>query len=127
MLSDAPIAPTLPVVDLERAIGFYEDMLGLELMEEATEMNATFECGKGTSLVLYKRDEPTKADSTAASFYVEDLEEVVEELKEKGVVFEQYDMPHLKTDEDGIAAMGEFKGAWFKDTEGNIIGITNMM
>jgi len=58
-----------------------------------------------------------------AGWKVENIEEVVEALRERGVVFEQYDLPGLKTDEQGIAAIGPSKSAWFKDTEGNILSI----
>ena len=65
-----------------------------------------FECGHGSQLALYHRDSPTKADHTAAGWEVDDVEKVVKDLREKGVVFEQYEM----TDEQGIANMGGVKG-----------------
>ena len=83
-----------------------------------------FECGQGTRLYLYQRDTATKADHTVAGWEVENIEEVVEALRERGVVFEQYDLPGLKTDERGIATSGPVKSAWFKDTEGNILAIS---
>ena len=78
-----------------------------------------FKCGNGSQLVLNHRDSPTKADHTAAGWEVNDVEKVVNDLREKGVVFEQYEM----TDEQGIATMGPVKGAWFKDSEGNILSV----
>jgi hypothetical protein len=54
---------------------------------------------------------------------VEDVESTVAALSERGVVFEQYDMPGIKTDERGIAVMGPFKGVWLKDPEGNLLGV----
>ena len=127
MLENAHIDITLPVVDLERAKKFYGEALGLRPLdlpapELASEM-AFFEAGGGAQFALYRREEPTKADHTLASFRVSDLEAAIAELGERGVVFEQYDMPGLKTDERGIAAMGPFKGAFMKDTEGNILGV----
>ena len=62
---------------------------------------------------------PSKADHTAAGWEVDNVEEMVKVLREKGVVFEQYDM----TDERGIATMAGVKGAWFKDSEGNILSV----
>jgi hypothetical protein len=56
-----------------------------------------------------------------AGWKVENIEEVVRALRERGMVFEQYDLPDLKADEDGIATSGPFKSACFKDTEGNIL------
>ena len=60
-----------------------------------------------------------QADHTAAGWKIDDVEKVVKDLREKGVVFEQYEM----TDERGIATMGGVKGAWFKDSEGNILSV----
>jgi predicted enzyme related to lactoylglutathione lyase len=127
MLTNAHIDITLPVVDLERAKKFYSETLGLKALdlpapELASEM-AFFEAGEGAQFALYRRENPTKADHTVASFRVNDVESTVAELSERGVVFEQYDMPGLKTDERGIAVMGPFKGAFMKDTEGNILGV----
>jgi catechol 2,3-dioxygenase-like lactoylglutathione lyase family enzyme len=121
MLTNAPIATTLPVVDMERAREFYEEKLGLKPLQELPEL-MIYECGEGTKLGLYQR-EPTKADHTVASFMVEDVEAEVKELKQKGVPFEEYDTPTIKT-VDSIATLGQNKVAWFKDTEGNILAIT---
>lgn len=121
MLTNAPIVTILPVVDMERAKGFYEEKLGLKPLQELPE-RTIYECGEGTKLGLYQR-EPTKADHTVASFIVEDVEAEVKELKQKGVPFEEYDTPAFKT-VDSIATMGQDKVAWFKDTEGNILAIT---
>jgi len=124
MLTDAPVIPTLPVVDLQRAISFYKDKLGLAV-EQAMKGATIIRCGEGTKLFLYQRAQ-TKADNTAAGFSVKDIEKTIKELKDKGVVFEQYDLPGLKTNEDGIADDGSTKSAWFKDTEGNILAINQM-
>ncbi len=127
MLNESPVAPTIPVADIDRTIDFYENKLGLKKIEvETGEEAVMFEAGKGTMLYLYKRD-PSKADHTLASFNVDDIEKIVDELAAKGVAFEQYDMPNgIKTDERGIAAMGKTKAAWFKDPDGNILGIAQM-
>jgi len=75
-------------------------------------------------LYVYQRS-ATKADHTVASFKVNDLEAEVKELKAKGVKFEEIAIPGIKT-VNGIATMGKMKAAWFKDTEGNILSITQM-
>jgi catechol 2,3-dioxygenase-like lactoylglutathione lyase family enzyme len=121
MLSDSRVMAVLPVVDMERAREFYEEKLGLQAVE--TPEGVMYECGQGSGLVLYRRDTPTKADHTAAGWEVDNVEELAQALGAKGVVFEQYDMPGLKTDEQGIVAMEGAKGAWFKDTEGNILSV----
>jgi len=124
MLINAPVHPTLPVVDLNRAKKFYQEKLGLKVIMEDPSPGAVLQAGDGTFLYIFQRG-ATKADHTAASFTVKDVEATVKELKAKGVVFEDIDTPGFKT-VDGIATMGELKGAWFKDTEGNILAVTNM-
>ncbi len=124
MLADYMVAPTLPVVDLERALRFYQDKLGLKVVQRDPSPGAMLQCGKGTMLYLYQRA-ATKADHTVAAFNVDDVEAVVKGLKAAGVVFEEYDMPGLKT-VNSIATMGSMKGAWFKDTEGNILALSQM-
>jgi hypothetical protein len=90
------------------------------------EDGAAFESGDCTMLYLYEREGGTKADHTVAGWLVADVEKTVEELRQRGVVFEQYDMPGLKTDERAIAERGPAKSAWFKDSEGNILAITEI-
>jgi predicted enzyme related to lactoylglutathione lyase len=128
MLAASPIAPMLPVVDLDRARRFYEDTLGLPLVEDLSGPDTlVFECGQGTLLGVYMRPTPTRADHTEAAFQVDDLENAIRTLGSRGVVFEHYDMPGLKTDRQGIADMNGSRGAWFKDPEGNILGLFQMM
>ena len=122
MLANLPVTAILPAVDLERAKEFYEKKLGLRPID-TPEGGAMFGSGHGVALYLYQRDTPTKADHTVAGWAVDDIEKVVRALRDKGVVFEQYDMPGLKTDEHGIATRGPVKSAWFKDTEGNILSV----
>ena len=128
MLADAVIHPTLPAVNLERAKKFYMETLGLKIVQEDPSPGALLQAGEGTSIYLYQRG-ATKADHTAAGFKVKDVEAVVKGLKAKGVVFEDVEFPGMNT-VDGVATMttpaGEFKGAWFKDTEGNILSVNNM-
>jgi len=120
MLANAKAIPTLPAVDLARARNFYEGKLGLKVLEQ-NDNELRLECGGGSEIYLYKRA-PTKADHTAFAFQLTDLDKEVKELKGKGVVFEEYDLPGLKT-VNSIATTGNERAAWFKDTEGNIIGV----
>ena len=124
MLANSPVAAILPAVDLERAKKFYAEKLGLEPIDTPVPGGVVFESGDGTQLYLYERDSATKADHTVAGWKVDNIEEVVRALRKRGVVFEQYDLPGLKTDEHGIATMGSNKSAWFKDSEGNILAIS---
>jgi catechol 2,3-dioxygenase-like lactoylglutathione lyase family enzyme len=124
MLTNAPVHPTLPVVDLERAKKFYEEKLGLKVIRTDPSPGVVLQSGEGTQLYIYQRS-VTKADHTAASFTVIDVEATVKGLKARGVVFEEIETPSMKT-VGGIATMGEMKAAWFKDTEGNTLAVTNM-
>lgn len=125
MLTNSPIRPTIPVADLNRAKKFYEITLGLKSVpdnnNETTPGVAVFECGNSTLIELYQRS-PSKADHTVATFEVSNIEEEVNVLRGKGVNFEEYDMPEIKT-QNGIATQGSMKAAWFKDSEGNILCI----
>ncbi len=123
MLKNQTVAATLPATDLNRAISFYRDKLGLSINTDNPGI-ALCEAGQGTSFVIYERG-PTKADHTVLTFSVPDIETEVADLRQKGIVFEEYDVPDLKT-VDGISTTGNAKAAWFKDTEGNIIGIAQM-
>ena len=128
MLANAKVHPTLPVVDLERAKSFYVGKLGLKVMWEHAMMGAMLEAGEGSVLYIYPRG-ATKADNTAASFIVKDVESTVMELRAKGIVFDDVELPGIQM-VDQIATMelpsGTMKSAWFKDTEGNILAVTQM-
>jgi predicted enzyme related to lactoylglutathione lyase len=126
MLSNAMVSVTMPAVDLKRARKFYEEKIGLKVVKEDPSPGILLEAGGGSKMYIYQRS-ATKADHTIAQFNVKDVEAEVKALKAKGVKFEEYDMPSMgiKT-VNGIAKMDKFVGAWFKDTEGNILGISNM-
>jgi catechol 2,3-dioxygenase-like lactoylglutathione lyase family enzyme len=127
MLADAPIQAILVAADIERAKKFYVEKLGLKPVDAPLpEDGAAFESGKGTWFYVYERGAGSKADHTVAGWMVDDVEKAVAELRERGVEFERYDMPGLKTDERGIAVSGPAKSAWFKDSEGNILAVTEM-
>ena len=124
MLSNAMVAPTLPAVDIKRARRFYEGILGLKVVMEDPSPGIMLQCGKGTMLYVYERA-ATKADHTVASFAVDDVDAEMKELQKKGIKFEEYNLPGLKT-VHGVATVGGTKAAWFKDTEGNILSIMQM-
>jgi predicted enzyme related to lactoylglutathione lyase len=126
MLTNSMVAASLPAVDIKRAKKFYTEKLGLKVAMEDPSPGMMLEAGKGTMMYVYQRA-ATKADHTAASFKVDNIEAEVKELKAKGVKFEEYDIPKMgiKTI-NSISASGNMKGAWFKDTEGNIIGLIQM-
>ncbi|MBE0481423.1 MAG: VOC family protein [Dehalococcoidia bacterium] len=114
----------VPAADLSRARKFYEN-LGLKAIAEDPWPGVTFEGGDGSLLYLYQTPNAGKAPHTLAGFSVDDVEATVDGLRAKGVRFEEYQTPDLKT-VNGIATVGPVKSAWFKDTEGNILAIDNM-
>ena len=122
-MSITGVSPTLPVSDLKRSEKFYQEKLGLKVIREDPSPGATLKAGD-CELYIYQRA-PTKADHTVAAFRVKDVESSVKELRGKGIKFEEYDMPNLKT-RDGIFSMDGYKAAWFKDPDENIVAISNM-
>ena len=121
ILADAPVSAGLPAADIERAKAFYEGTLGLPIVQDL-EGALMFACGNGTMFFVYPSEFAGTNKATAAGFQVDDIQAVMEELRGKGVTFEEYDMPGLKT-VDGVATLGPSKSAWFKDTEGNILAL----
>ena len=121
MLANSAVRPTIPVTNIEKAKKFYVVTLGLKLLPANTQGMALLSAGKGTLIELYERGQ-TKADHTVATFEVGNIESVVKNLKDKGVTFEEYDMPGIKT-KNGIATQGSVRAAWFKDTDQNILCI----
>lgn len=128
MLSDYPIAPALPASDMGRARKFYETKLGLKPDEDGSDENGlSFRCGDGTGFFLYPSAFAGTNQATAAAWAVPDLNSVVDELKAKGVEFQEYDMPDLTTI-NGVAELPDgSKVAWFTDTEGNILAINQLV
>lgn len=120
MLSDAMVVATIPVTDLEVSRAFYSDALGLRLLEE-TPFSIRYGCGGGTQLSIFKRG-PLERSATVAHFEVTGIDTVVLVLKAHGVVFEEYTEGPLKTT-DGIAQIGPARGAWFRDPDGNFLGL----
>ena len=122
MLKSSPIVPYIPVADLERARKFYEEKIGLT-PKEVYAGGVIYECGGGTWVFMYPSGGAGTSKASTAFWAVEDVEQEVAELKSRGVVFEEYDMPQIKT-ENSIATGGGAKTAWFKDSEGNIMAIS---
>jgi len=120
MLSDFSVHPTIPASDLARARRFYEEVLGFK-PEQVTSGGVIYRT-RGSFLVLFASSNAGTNEATACGFQVSDLPAVVAELRGRGVRFEEYDMPNFKT-VDGILTTPDGPSAWFKDTEGNVIGL----
>lgn len=109
----------LPVRDLARARDFYERALALTGGTVKPDGKVVYHCG-GTEIALFPRADGTKAEHTALSFKVDDILASIAELKGRGVVFADYDLPGFKT-EGHVCVLGSEKAAWFNDPEGNIL------
>jgi predicted enzyme related to lactoylglutathione lyase len=121
MLKNHPIVPYIPAADVARARRFYEQNVGLIAREEVAG-GVVYECGSGSWIFLYPSGGAGTSQASQAFWQVDDLAAEVAELRQRGVVFEEYDLPGLKT-VNGIATGGGTKAAWFKDTEGNIMAL----
>ena len=121
MLQQSPIYVYLPASDVKRARLFYEKTLGLKASDEIAG-GVAFQFANGTAAFLYPTSNAGTNRASQAYWQVADVEKEVAELKARGVTFEEYDMPGMKT-VNGIATAGGAKTAWFKDTEGNILAI----
>jgi catechol 2,3-dioxygenase-like lactoylglutathione lyase family enzyme len=123
MLETAEIAAIVPVSDIDKAVEFYGKTLGLELVIRRDDMSknreAEYRAGDGT-LVVYESVAAGQSRGTLAAFRVQDIEAVVGALRERGVAFEEYDLPDLKT-VNGIGTIGDLRAAWARDPDGNII------
>ncbi|MBA3901601.1 MAG: VOC family protein [Bacteroidetes bacterium] len=126
MLKTSAVTTILPVSDLERASDFYENILGLLPKGHTPEGNLLYSFGEGFFIALSKHPDDVFTEYTALSFEVEDLDEAIAELKEKGISFIKYPVPDAKSKGIVYEMQGE-KAAWFKDTEGNVISIHQLV
>ncbi|MGV9304149.1 VOC family protein [Nonomuraea sp. NPDC003727] len=129
VLSRARVATRLPAQDLDRARRFYSERLGLEPVDERPG-GLLYRC-EGAEFVVFQSTGSSPGTFTQMAWEVDDIEAAVSELRRRGVVFEEVDVPGFRT-RDGIAeidgnypskgARGE-RGAWFRDSEGNLLGV----
>ncbi|MEF7615335.1 VOC family protein [Aquincola sp. MAHUQ-54] len=119
MLANAAVTTMLPVIDMARARAFYEARLGLVPGGLRPDGKFVYQVG-GSTLALFPKPDGTKAEHTAISFQVPDIDAAITALKRAGVVFEDYDFPDFKT-VNHVCVLGAEKAAWFKDTEGNFL------
>jgi catechol 2,3-dioxygenase-like lactoylglutathione lyase family enzyme len=123
-LSSYMVRTSVAVADIARAAEFYEGRLGLAPGEQQSDESRIYGCGGGTSLHVYQSPAHAgRATATLATWYVADLEHVVDELRSHGVTFERYGDPALKADEKGIHELDDGRVAWFSDPDGNTFAI----
>jgi catechol 2,3-dioxygenase-like lactoylglutathione lyase family enzyme len=122
-LRGATVRASIAVSDLPRADAFYRHSLKLVAGEDQPDESRIYECGGGSALHVYvSPDNAGKAPGTLATWYVDRLEDVVDELSAGGVTFERYDEP-VKTDAKGIHRAPGITVAWIKDPDGNVFAI----
>jgi predicted enzyme related to lactoylglutathione lyase len=122
MLKDAAIVPYIPVANMGRARKFYEEKVGLKAKEEYAG-GVIYECGNGSWVFMYPSPGAGTSKASTLFWSVKDVAAEVAELKGRGVAFEEYNYPGLKT-ENSIMTAGGAKTAWFKDSEGNILAVS---
>jgi predicted enzyme related to lactoylglutathione lyase len=124
MLRNAPIRAYIPVSNVSRARKFYEDVVGLQPREEYAG-GVIYECGR-SEVFMYPTPNAGTSKASQAYWQVDDVEAEVADLKARGVKFEEYDMPGVAM-KNSIATGGGAKTAWFKDTEGNILAVSQRL
>jgi predicted enzyme related to lactoylglutathione lyase len=126
MLKIKRVGAAIPAQDINRARQFYEQKLGLKPSEAEQDGSVMYMIGE-TGFLLFPSMGKASGDHTQLALDVEDVEEAVRDLKSRGVKFEEYDHPNFKS-HDGMVDMPDgSKGAWFKDTEGNLIAVGSMV
>jgi predicted enzyme related to lactoylglutathione lyase len=126
------ITAALPAQDLDRAKTFYNDKVGLQAVEshflQASDGRVGLTVGDGVNqLFLYPAQARSAGEFTQAVIQVSDVRAAVEEMRGRGADFEEYDTPETRT-ENGIAQTPDGgEGAWFKDSEGNLVGLVRAL
>ena len=123
MVGSNRISAVLVSTDLDASQEFYENKVGLTLSPETIKNHLVFECGNGTTLLIYGRGAGNRADHTQVRFWSTDIESDVAGLDARGVQFEEYDTESFKTVNHVVTSPGIGRSAWFKDPDGNTIAI----
>jgi catechol 2,3-dioxygenase-like lactoylglutathione lyase family enzyme len=123
MLKDSKAVATIATSDMPAAHTFYSETLGLPVMA-SMEQIAAYQLPDGSAITVYLRPNHVPPENTTITFVVSDIEAEMADLRSRGVTFEDYDMPGIKT-VDGLATegMGGSSAAWFKDPAGNILSL----
>lgn len=125
MLANRNVMASIAVKDLDTARKFYSDTLGLQLLESSDDMGVlNYQSGSAVAVVYVSQFAATNKATSATWAVGHEFDKIMDALREKGVVFERYDMPGMTFD-NGAHVAGNFRGAWFKDPDGNILHILN--
>lgn len=125
MLGNNDVCACLAVKDMDEATKFYGQTLGLEKGMESP--GGTFFTSGDSGVFVYPSQFAGSNQATAAAWQVDDVDATVNDLKAKGVTFEQYDNIPGATREGDVHVMGDLRAAWFKDPDGNILNIVNQV
>jgi catechol 2,3-dioxygenase-like lactoylglutathione lyase family enzyme len=126
MLENARLLANFKSADLDRTVAFYERTLGLSVLQRREIMPGVEEVrfSAGGGILCFESGDPHGKTNDLAGWEVEDVRTTVAALRERGVVFEEYDYPNLKTVE-GVATVGSMQAAWFRDPDGNLLGLVS--
>ncbi len=129
MLKDAPLYAYFPASDMTRARAFYEQKLGFAPKDGGDSIGGgvSYEFANGTGAFLYPTPNAGTSQASQAFWQVEDVDREIEDLKARGVVFEQYDDMPGERSASGAVSAGGAKAAWFKDSEGNILALVQIL
>lgn len=125
-LNESRVEAVAAVSDLDRSKDFYERQLGLAPDAE-DDGGVRYPCAEGSSIFIYLSPENAgRTQATIAGWFVNDLDAIIDDLASRGVAFEQYDQPGIKTDQRGIFDNGRLRAAWIKDPDGNTLALTEV-
>jgi len=123
MVGDNRISAVLVSTDLHKSQDFYEHKVGLTLSPETIKNHLLFDCGNGTTLLIYGRPNGNSADHTQVRFWTSDIDKDVAELVARGIEFEEYDTGTFTTIDHVVTTPDIGRSAWFKDPDGNTIAV----
>jgi catechol 2,3-dioxygenase-like lactoylglutathione lyase family enzyme len=123
MLAKNPVSAVLVSTDLERSQLFYQRKVGLTLSPQTIKNHLLFDCGDGSTLLVYGRGNGNTADHTQVRFWSTDIDQDVADLVASGVEFEEYDFETFKTIDHIVTTPNIGRSAWFKDPDGNTIAV----
>jgi catechol 2,3-dioxygenase-like lactoylglutathione lyase family enzyme len=123
MLGEFPMSARIAASDIARAKAWYRDKLGLTPQKEEMGGTALWYRSGQTWFFLYQTESAGTANNTVGGWEVSGIEAVMDDLRSRGVVFEDYDFGEMKT-VNGLLSAGDYKACWFKDCEGNVMELT---
>lgn len=125
MFADAEFRASLPASDVARARNWYRDVLGVEPVDTDPMGNLWYEAGGG-SFLIYGSEFAGTNKATAVTLKLDDFDAAVAHLREKGVVFQEFEYDELATVDGVLTSPAGDRAAWFTDSEGNILAVSTI-